>query len=106
MSLTTNEHFVLNAIDKSEYGDCLTDAVWTFTLADNMADHGPTGNALSGTVSSLVQKGYLIARDCKPSSDMNGNWNNDDSTVEITEAGVYALLESGYKPRKTFPDNR
>ena len=106
MPLTANEHAVLVAIDASEYGDILTNAVWTFTLADNMAACGPTGKALSGTVSSLSQKGYLNVYQCRPSRDERGRANNDDSTVQITEAGVAALLESGYKPRKllALPD--
>lgn len=100
MRLTANEHAVLVAIDNSEYGDLLTDAVWTFTLADNMSACGPTGNALSGTVSSLSQKGFLETYKCSGSTDWQGFKNNDDSTVTITAAGVEALLESGYKPKK------
>lgn len=54
--LTNNELLILTAIDKSEYGDHLQEAVWTFTLAD----HSPLrGKEISGTVASLVKKGFV-----------------------------------------------
>lgn len=97
MSLTPNEIAILSAIDKSEYGDRLTDSVWTFTLADHS---GLSGKTISGTVSSLAKKGFVVCTDYEASSDGRGRKNNDDAAIGITDAGVKALLETGYKPRK------
>jgi hypothetical protein len=81
INLTAFEIAVLRAIDNSEYGEYLLNAVWTFTVADNMQPDGPTGRQLSGVISSLVQKGVVDVQDY-----------DDDSIIGLTRKGADAYI--------------
>ena len=80
MNLTDLEFAALRAVDLSEYGYDLTDAVWTFTIADNIPVK-VENRQISGIVSSLVQKGWMNS----------GGWGNE-AVVEITDEGAKVYL--------------
>lgn len=87
MKLTNYELAVLKAIDSSEYGDSLSDAIWMFSVWDNI-DHSVVKNrsSLSGIISSLVKKGYVRT------DAFEGTGLNDDATIEMTMEGVDAYI--------------
>jgi hypothetical protein len=80
-NLTPFEIAVLRAIDNSEYGQYLMNAVWTFTVADNMQPDGPTGRQLSGVISSLVQKNVVYVEGF-----------DDDTIIGFTRKGAAAYI--------------
>lgn len=84
--LTTFERETLIAIAANDFGDTLTSEVWTCTIEDYMSGEGPTGKALSGTVSSLVKKGLLIA--------YNAGSDKREHTVKLTDLGVRAYIQA------------
>ena len=90
--LTENEFKVLRAIDLSEYGDSIRDAVWTWSMSDYS---GMKGKEISGVVSSLVQKGYVYTSD-----------SGRDASIEMTAAGVAAYVAAAPKGsvNKWVPD--
>ena len=84
MSLTAKELEVLKAIDTSEYGDYLDDAIWSWALSDNVENVEPA--SLPGVVASLSKKG-LIAVD---SVERHG----DEATISMTDEGIAAYVEA------------
>jgi predicted transcriptional regulator len=79
MKLTPNEVRVLQAIDASEYGDFLQDAVWTFSVTQEC---GVAAGSVAGVVSSLVKKGLL-----KASSE------GADATLRMTDSGAQTYVK-------------
>lgn len=86
-NLTAKEIAVLAAIDHSEYGDGITDPVWTFSIADNVdRDVVPNDSSLGGIVASLVKKGLVITDpDSTP---------EDDHCTGFTDEGVEAYAKA------------
>jgi hypothetical protein len=84
---------LLIAIDSSEYGDTLTDAVWQFS-AHNRAAILP--RSIPGVVAGLVKKGYLT-------SDGSGN----EATYAMTQNGAMLYLkqcvQTGHPAKKSLP---
>lgn len=78
--LTDYEFEIMRAIDKSEYGQSITDDVWTFTLQDN--SYLPS-TSIPGIVSSLVKKGFVTSQRM-----------GKDSTIRMTKKGVIAYCEA------------
>jgi hypothetical protein len=78
-NLTALELMFLKAIDNSEYGDNLEDAVWFWSVADSTTCDK---KQLSGIVSSLVNKDLICTQDT----------GTDEHTVWFTDAGVDAYL--------------
>lgn len=78
MPLTSNELTVLKAFDDSEYGDYLTDPIWTFSITCSIE-----GKALSGVFSSLTKKGYI-------DSDGSG----DEAVSWMTKEGVDTFVKA------------
>jgi DNA-binding MarR family transcriptional regulator len=76
--LTTKELAVLRALDSSEYGSFLTDAVWSFTIADN-SDLTP--KSIPGICASLQKKGYT----------RHGE-SDGQKTIEMTKEGALAYI--------------
>lgn len=77
MKLTPMEVLILNAMRYNEYTDALQWAggTWTFTVIDNS---GISGKKASGVISSLVQKGLVIAQ----------NDGSEEDTIAFTESGI------------------
>lgn len=75
--LTPNQFAVLSAIDTSEYGCDLGDAVWTFTIADNC---GLSSRSIPGTIGSLIRKGFV--KSC----------GGPEANIHMTEAGELAYI--------------
>ncbi len=93
--LTSKELQVLKAIDASEYGDYLTDTIWSFSVAQN-SNLKPT--SIGGIVASLQKKGFVICGEAR---------RDDDATVGITQAGaaVYvAAVGRAKKPLRSEAD--
>lgn len=88
-NLTNNELKVLKAFDRSEYSENLSTETWLFSVRDHS---GIKGKAFSGTVSSLVQKGYVAtgAGDGRLTDDSS----ESDATLRMTYIGVLAFLEA------------
>lgn len=101
MSLTPNELLILIALDNSEYCEHLSEPVWGFSARDHAAELGLRGQAYGGTLASLVKKGYVVFDTCQPSHNGDG-YNNDDSTVYVTRAGILAFRESGHRIKKMY----
>jgi hypothetical protein len=90
MKITVSELKVLEALDASEYGDVLTDPVWTFSVTEEC---GIASASVAGVVSSLVKKGLVWA-----------GGTSRDATLQMTEAGAAAYLDAtGGTSRKTRP---
>ena len=90
MKLTPNEFAVLRAIDDSEFGDGLMDAIWTFSIADNvyLNSYGDMPkSSIPGIVASLNKKGYLV-------SQKGERGERDSDGVYMTEAGADAYIEA------------
>ncbi len=75
LNITSKELAVLKAIDDSEYGDYLTDGIWTWSVSDNI-NSNIKRSSISGIISSLVKKDLVYSDDC-----------NEDSTIKITAKG-------------------
>jgi hypothetical protein len=73
-NLTRMEKLVLTAIDNSDFGYSLQDAVWTFSLEGCVPKA-----SLGGVVSSLSKKGLILSLDI---------YGEDEATVEMTKTGV------------------
>jgi DNA-binding MarR family transcriptional regulator len=86
-NLTTLELQVLEAIDQSEYGDNLCDAIW-FWAGDMAADLGITAKAVGGVVTSLQEKGFVHVYIATARERRMG----EDSTINMTEAGIKAYV--------------
>ena len=100
-NLTEKESAVLKAIDGSEYGDELTDAIWSWSLWDNIdKEVVPNATSIGGIVSSLVKKGLVYVTD----------EGTEEAAIEMTEAAAELLIEKvGYKELgkwlKKYEDN-
>lgn len=86
VKITDMELQVLKAIDASEYGSELGDAVWTLTIADNS---NLEGRAISGLLSSLRKKRLVSL----------GNSDGGD-TVEMTQLGMTVYSNAVGRPKK------
>ena len=81
-TLTEKELAVLKAIDMSEYGDNIMDAIWTWSVADNMdRDIIANDSSLGGIIASLTKKGFVWS--CE---------DGEDSSIEFTEDGFNAYI--------------
>jgi DNA-binding MarR family transcriptional regulator len=92
MKLTPKQLALLTAIDNSEYGDQLCDAVWTFSISDN-SDLAP--KSVPGIIASLIQKGLVLSG--------GDGTDQDEYFVHMTEAGAAAYLAVVGKSRKSPP---
>ena len=91
-NLTMLELAVLKALDDSEYGDALTDGVWTFSVQDHMPA-GVPARSLGGIVASLTKKGCVVACD-----------HGRDAYIAMTNAGAQAYLAANPTARKHLND--
>lgn len=82
-NLTALELDVLKAIDASEYGDSLTDGVWSFSIAQNIRA-GVAKRSIPGVVASLSKKGLVVV----------SGYGTSESYVTITDAGAAAYLKA------------
>ena len=75
INITENEFKVLRAIDESEYGNMLTDAVWSWSITA----HCPLpARCIGGVVSSLRKKGLVYC----------GDVGTEDAATGMTDAGA------------------
>lgn len=88
MNITQLELEVLAAIDFSDYGESITDSVWTFSVVDECKT--VKGKQFSGVVSSLVKKGLVEVDDSIA----------DESTIQMTSEGIRAYAENSEKVGK------
>ncbi len=88
--VTENEYAILKAIDDSEYGDSLRDSVWMFSVSNRC---GLEGKVISGTVASLVKKGYVQTR-------MHGD--RESHTIVMTYAGIQAYVDMAGEETKKY----
>jgi len=79
MNITENEKAVLSAIDHNEYGDVLSDPIWTDSVFDNLCTDIPS-TSFPGVVSSLVKKGLIYADAV--------NRNGEEKTMGMTPEGI------------------
>ena len=85
-NLTNKELAVLTAIDKSEYGDNITDPVWSWSIWDNInREVVPNKASLGGIVASLVEKEYIY-------SDTDGH--KDDRCTGFLDDGLTVYYEA------------
>ena len=75
INVTENEFKVLRAIDESEYGDVLVDAVWSWSITDHT---DLPARSIGGIVSSLRKKGLVYC----------GDVGTEDAATGMTEAGA------------------
>lgn len=87
--LTVKEFQVLEAIDNSDYGCYLTDAVWTWDVVDNAP---MSAKAVAGVIGSLVKKG-LVEVSSIDNMILEGKLTDED-TIAMTEAGAQAYLQA------------
>lgn len=80
VKLTDKEFKVLKAIDASEYGEYLVDAIWSFSVTRH-ADLPK--RTVPGVCASLSKKGLVRC----------GNVGGEMDTIEMTEAGIEAFLK-------------
>jgi len=87
IKLTNLEFAVLQAIDRSEYGDVIMDDIWTFSVWDNI-DHAVCKSARSipGVVASLLKKGLVRSG--------AGSGGDDLAWIGMTRDGMNAYLDS------------
>ena len=85
MNITPNELEVINAINDSEYGDLITDEIWTWSIADNVKTL--KGKEISVTVSSLLKKDLVHSY----------GW-GEEAVVYLTEAGAALVTSEKKKP--------
>lgn len=82
MNITEKELEVLKGIDDNEFGDGLSDAIWTASLSD---DVDMDKKSFSGVVSSLTKKGLvggeLVERV------------GSEATIYMTQEGIDAYIE-------------
>lgn len=83
MKITANEFAVMQAIDASEYGDGLCDAIWTFSMSDHCS---LAKRAIPGTVSSLTKKGLVVT------GGTTSRVEGDMFTIGLTEKGATVYL--------------
>jgi|GEM_PF-4871063 len=76
--LTELESKVMQAARKTDYGDCLNDPVWSFSVCDAA---GLDQKVYRGVVSSLVQKGFVTI------CDNEGKGKFNDMVFSFTRAG-------------------
>ncbi len=81
--LTEKELEVLTAIDNDCYGDNICDAVWTWSVADELEMDAAS---FPGVVASLSKKGLVKAFQDRHAAA------EDESTLSITEAGFHAYV--------------
>lgn len=81
-TLTANETAVLNSIAHNFYGYGPGSDIWADSINDSEKPSGLSGNVLSGTVSSLAQKGFISCHGSRR-----------DACIRILPAGV-AFLQS------------
>jgi hypothetical protein len=98
MKLTANELKVLKAVDDSEYGDALTDGVWTFSVMDYA--NFPSARSAGGVVASLSKKGFINA-------DPDSGHGENDACIIITETGAVAYIAAvgAENVHKSIPDH-
>lgn len=84
MNITNKELAVLKAIDDSDYGDTITDSIWTFSIADNV--EGVDKKSLPGVISSLNKKGLV-------NSNNEAYVSLNDATISMTDAGVMEYVK-------------
>lgn len=77
VELTVFEVKMVNAMRNNEYNDAIESPTWTFTAIDNS---GIPAKQARGVISSLVQKGLVIA-------EVGDKKNGDEDTIGFTEAG-------------------
>lgn len=75
INITENEFKVLRAIDESEYGNMLTDAVWSWSITDHCS---LPARSIGGVVSSLRKKGLVYC----------GDVGTEDAATGMTDAGA------------------
>lgn len=75
INITENEFKVLRAIDESEYGNMLTDAVWSWSITDHT---DLAARSIGGIVSSLRKKGLVYC----------GDVGTEDAATGMTDAGA------------------
>ena len=85
----------MKAIDDSEYGGWLEDEIWTFSVWDNVDKTMVNRKALSGIISSLNKKGYVVSEEC-----------GKESTIGMTKAGAKAYLKQAENPSKPMMPNK
>jgi len=90
--ITENEFAILKAIDDSEYGDSLRDSVWIFSVSNRC---GLEGKVISGTVASLVKKGYVQVSEYHYTG-------KDSKTIVMTYAGIQAYIEMANGDTKKY----
>jgi DNA-binding MarR family transcriptional regulator len=82
-NLTAKELEVLTAIDNDCYGDNILDAVWTWSVADEL---DMPAASFPGVVASLSKKGLVESYHDRHAIA------EDESTLSITEAGFHAYV--------------
>lgn len=90
MTTTQNETAVILALATNDFGNQAGDWVWANSINDARKPSGIEGKALSGVVSSLVQKGLV---------ETDGNTGRD-ACVRLTETGL-ELAASEMEPKVT-----
>lgn len=92
-TITENEFLLLRGIDCSEFGDLITDPVWTWSATDCL----PNPRGAGGIASSLNKKGLAI-------SSCSGT---EEACLEMTAEGVEVYLaecaKRGLEPHKAAP---
>ena len=88
MNITDKEYAVMKAIDNSEYGDELTDHIWSWSVWDNIdTDIVTAATSVGGIVASLEKKGLV-------STSLDSG---DDASLGLTEEGADVLIDKfGY----------
>lgn len=80
--LTELELLALRAIDNSEYGEYLDDAIWAWSIADHI-NASVSKRQIPGIVSSLSQKGLVVC-----------NGDGKEGAVQMTDRGVAAYVSA------------
>lgn len=81
-TLTSKELAFLKALDDSEYGDEITDPIWTWNIAENIEDID--ASSLGGIAASLNKKGLIW-------SDEDAG---DENCTSMTEEGAKLYIET------------
>jgi len=88
IKITDNELAVLTAIDASEYGDNIHDAIWAWSIAQNCP---LKATSIGGIVASLQKKGLVTTTDV----------GTRDAATAMTELGAREYVARvGYNRRK------
>jgi len=83
MIITKMELAVLKAIDWSEYGSYLNDAVWFFSVRDHVEGVEPA--SLGGVIASLSKKGLVRVEGCDV---------DEDDIIYMTKQGAIEYLQT------------